>query len=103
MSNNYSAIQKNIKSQPFLPHLSDNELKYIKTPMGKALHNYSTKNINLEPQLVEKQKTTWADRVKCPVCNIVFTRSCRTAHNRSKIHNAYLQMDSKMKKFMFEQ
>lgn len=85
-------LKKQLKSQS-LTLVDDEALKYSLKPVGKA--------IITNPLIEEtKEKTKWSDRVVCNICGVEFTRSARSNHNKTKMHNLHLSMHHKMKKLL---
>ena len=100
-------LQNNIKKGYSLPLLEVPELRYINdSPVGRALFKNSTEISN---EIGKKRgrgntrpKTAkWNDKIKCPICGRIFFRSARSAHNKTKIHNAYKSMDNKLRTILF--
>jgi len=85
-------IKKNLEEKKSLPLCSAEELKFIGTPIGKAI--YTRKG---RPKKDEADKAKWHDRVECKVCGKSFIRSGRTKHNKSQFHKAYLNIHEKMR------
>lgn len=46
----------------------------------------------------EEDKALPSDRIKCDVCNIIYTRSGKTLHNRTRIHQLCLKTKKEEKK-----
>jgi hypothetical protein len=86
-------LKKQLKNQS-LTLVDDEALKYSLKPVGKAI-------ITKEPiSEKQKEKTKWSDRVVCNICGVEFTRSARSNHNKTKMHNLHLSMHHKMKKLL---
>lgn len=90
-------IKKNIETQKSLPLCSVEELKFIETPIGKAI--YTKKG---RPKKDDVNKAKWNDRVECKVCGKSFIRSGRSKHKKSQFHQAYENMHEKMRNLMIK-
>lgn len=44
------------------------------------------------PRVAEEDKCKPNDRLVCPICNEVYIRACKSRHNKTKVHQAYLKM-----------
>lgn len=86
-------LQEEIKEGKQLTQLSPEALSYVTKPIGKAFFNHKGR-----PKKDDKAK--WNDRIKCEICGVEFTRSNRTAHNKTKTHKIYSEMNQKLKKIL---
>lgn len=89
-------LREKVKYNKNLTTYTEDELKYVQTVTGKALFNHDEENEQ------PKQKTHWSDRVKCDICGKEFTRSSRTAHNKTLYHNMKKQEHDKLKKILID-
>lgn len=71
------------------------ELDYVMTPIGKALYKKRGR-----PKINEEDKALPSDKVKCPICSKIFTRSGRTGHNRTTYHKVHLNLNEKLRKLL---
>lgn len=72
----------------------DNEtIEYAQTPIGKAIY----KKARGRPKLIQEEKKHWSDRIMCDVCGVEFIRSARSKHKKTKVHQAYSNMNDKIK------
>lgn len=88
-------IQEKIKNNKSLAFYEKNELKYVQKPLGKAIYknnNNTKKNINCDPN----------DKIECPICKIIFSRSNRSKHNKTKIHQVYEKINIKLRDFIID-
>ncbi len=87
-------IQENIKEKELINYNED-ELKYITKPVGKAIYLGRGR-----PK--KNNKLHWSDIITCNICNKTFTRSARTAHNKTNHHQIYLKINEKLRKILVE-
>jgi hypothetical protein len=45
----------------------------------------------------EDKPTHWSDRLKCKDCGGTYMRSCVSGHKKTKVHQAYESMNSKIR------
>jgi hypothetical protein len=91
-------MQESLKNSKSIPLLNENEIKYIQTPVGQAIY----KNSFGRPKKKDYEKAKPSDRLTCSICGGKFIRSHRSSHNKSKVHQAYLNMDNKLKKLLLD-
>lgn len=84
-------IKKKLNEDKVLVDYDTEELEYVQKPLGKA-------HFKSEP----KKKTHWSDRVKCDVCNKEFTRSARSQHKKTQVHQVYAKMNKKLQKLLID-
>ncbi len=92
----YKEAQEELLSGSSVPFYSNDTINYIDTSIGKALY----KNALGRPRKSIEEKANPYDRIICDVCNVKFTRSHRSGHNKTKVHQAYAKMNEKMKRFL---
>lgn len=90
IQNNISNIHDNLKKCKSLPLLDENEIKYIQNPIGKAIIKKS----------LDINKKHYSDKLICDICGGSFTRSHKSAHNKTKLHLAYDNMNKKLMKVL---
>ena len=104
--NNIKEVRNKLKYKKNLTTYNDDELKFLQTVTGKALYLHDNTRdggyIEPEPEIVEKRKARWDDRIICDVCNKEFTRSGRTGHNRTLYHRMKKQEHQKLKKLLID-
>jgi len=92
--NSPTKAQNEIKTGVELTQMTPETLNYAVTnPLGKAFYKSSGR-----PKKTEKAK--WNDRIKCEICGTEFIRSNRSAHNKTKAHKIYSDMNQKLKKML---
>ena len=69
---------------------SDETIQRCKTPIGKSL-------LSGRPKKTDDEKTKYSDRVECNICGKIFTRSNRSAHNKTQYHIMYGKAHDKLK------
>jgi len=79
---NYKKLQQKLQENKCVANYDLDELEYLKTPIGKT--NYNT-----------PPTKTWTDRIICEICNKEYARSCVTAHRKTQVHQAYLNINKK--------
>lgn len=92
-------IQERLKEGKALTSYSNEELKYLQKPIGKGIY----KSTIGRPRKKEEEKCKPNDRIVCDICNGEFIRSHRWDHNKTKIHQAYLKMNNKIKKLLLDE
>lgn len=81
-TNNLKLQDKLQEGQP-LNLLNNEELKYAMKPIGKAVYNNAINNSDNDFKNNVKHHT---DKIKCPICNVVFSRSGLTNHRKTRYH-----------------
>lgn len=94
-----SKIYENLRDGRSIPCLNTEEIKSLQQPLGKAIYKYS---IESSPETYNK-KAHPNDRLICNICNGKYTRAHRSAHNKTKVHQAYANMNSKLTKLLLDQ
>lgn len=89
-------IQQSLKKGNSIPLLSKEELKYIQTPVGKAIYENTTRSVG-RPRMDDDKKCKPSDRIICEICGKKFVRSNRTGHNKTEYHNAFKNMNDKLR------
>jgi hypothetical protein len=96
-----------LKSGKSIPLLSYKDMKRLQTPVGKAIYQSSFNKTQEEKKLGrprknndEKAKPT--DRIQCDICGNIFSRCHRAAHKKTKVHQAYEQMNQKLVKLLLD-
>lgn len=108
--NHINDIKERIKKGDLLINYNNDELKYIKTPLGKAIYEDALKenelneqkNINKETnnKQYKANKKKMAEKIKCDICGIMFTRNNRSKHNITKVHMMAKTYQDRFKQFM---
>lgn len=73
--------------------LEDNELQYIKNPIGNAHYKKALENSN---------KKTKDDYIICDICGKGYTKSNKSRHNKSKHHLFCQQLNKKWRKMILD-
>ena len=98
VNNKISDIQKHLKTGRSIPLLDENDIKYIQKPIGKAIY----KEVLGRPKKREEDKAQPSDRLICNICGGKYVRSHRSAHNKTKVHKAYENMNHKLTKILLD-
>lgn len=86
----------NLRSGKRITLLDNDEIKKIQTPIGKAIY------INSIGRPRKEEKALPNDRLICDVCGGKFIRSHRSAHKKTKVHQAYENMNKKLSKLLLD-
>ena len=78
-------------SKKELSQFEPEDFENVMRPVGRAIYEQK-EDVNI------KKKADPRDIVICDVCGGSFTRWNRSKHNVTKIHNAYKDMNTKLKK-----
>lgn len=93
MEKKINKIQQNLKSGRGISFLEVDDIAYIEKPLGKALF--------INSQIEQKKiKANPNDRIVCNICGRTYTRNVRSRHNKTKIHQAYANINSKFAKLV---
>lgn len=99
-------LQEIMKNDKNIANYSDEALKYVQTPIGKAL--YKTE-ISTE---IPEEKTSkmgrpkkdnrvkWSDRMTCEICSRSILRSNQSSHKKSQYCMAHQRMNQKIRKML---
>ncbi len=90
-----SKIQEKIKDDKNIAEYSEEELKYLQKPIGKALYRG-------RPKIDETKKAKATDKIVCEICGKSFFRSGRTKHKRTKFHMLHENMNKKLMKMLVD-
>jgi|WetSurMetagenome_2_1015567.scaffolds.fasta_scaffold00833_19 hypothetical protein len=71
--------------------IAGNPIHQAKRQVGRR------KKENTEPVL-----KSHLDKLKCSICGRIYTRSNKYAHNKTKIHKAYANMNERIKKILLD-
>lgn len=93
-----SKIKKNLKKGKILAEYDVDELDYIRKPIGRSIYKESINKTKTKTI----RKWNGKERIKCDVCGKVFRRSNRNVHVKSKLHQAYLNINNKFKKLLLK-
>lgn len=88
--------QNRLKSGVSIPLLDSEDLIYLQKPIGRALY----KNTLGRPRKREEDKAKPGDIIICDVCGNKFIRSHRSSHKKTKVHQAYENMNRKLIKML---
>lgn len=89
-------FQEELKNGIGIPLYDTDTIRYLEKPIGKAIY----KNAIGRPKKRDEDKANYYDRIVCDSCGIEYTRAHRSAHRKTKVHQAYEKMNNKMKKFL---
>lgn len=103
----------NFLSEKELSLMTDKELKSMLNPINKAIYKANHKDIYQapynngfkktgRPRKNEEDKAKPTDRLICEVCGGEFTRYNRSAHNKTRVHQAYASMNKKLREFLID-
>lgn len=116
-NNNNFKIQERLKLALDISQYTPEEMKYLLSPIGKAIYekalsekgienNIKKTELNIDKVLTESEvkrtKFIKNQKIKCDTCGVQFTRANRSAHVKTKVHNAYESMNNKLKKFLLD-
>lgn len=93
-------IQKKLRQNKNFAKYTIDELKYVQKPIGRALYKIEDIPKCGRPRVSEKKSPS--DRIICNICSKEFTRSGRTKHNRTQYHQAFEEMNSKLRKLLID-
>lgn len=96
ISKNINNFQKKIKEDKNIVNYSHNEMKYLQTPIGRALFVG-------RPRKNDADKAKPTDRIKCEICSKEFYRSGRANHKKTAYHRAHEQMNSRLRKVLMDE
>jgi hypothetical protein len=91
----YKNIHKKLKDDKNLVDYNVDELDYVMKPLGSALYKKRGR-----PRMNDEDKALPSDKIKCPICSKLFTRSGRTGHNRTTYHRVHSDMNDKLRKLL---
>jgi hypothetical protein len=91
-------IQKHLKTGKSIPLLDKDDIKYLQKPIGKALYT----EVIGRPKKKEEDKAHPSDRLFCNICGGKYVRSHRSAHNKTKVHQAYAKMNHKLSRLLLD-
>lgn len=87
--------QNELRSGKHLTEISDEAVKYLKKPIGKAIYRGKLDDINNKIK-----KADVRDRIKCPLCNKEYTRWNKSHHEKTQYHKMADNIVSKITKFL---
>ena len=122
MTNNVFSIQERLKLGLDISLYNEEEIKYMITPMGKAMYNGARLNKKEDVQKIVKTedkqlgnenilltesearltKFVRMQKVICDTCGQTYTRANRHSHIKTKVHKAYDGMNNKLRKILLE-
>jgi|SRR5271154_1709771 len=94
-----------LKTGKSIPLLKYKDIKRLQTPVGKAIYEASKcddKRPLGRPRKDESEKAKPTDRIQCEICGNIFSRCHRSAHRKTKIHQAYENMNQKLIKLLLD-
>lgn len=94
-------IQQNLKKGLSLTTYSEDELRYVQKPIGKALYK-STLQKRGRPRINKNDKCKPNDKVQCKICNKIYTRSGSTKHKKTQYHQLHEKMNIKLRKVLMD-
>ena len=96
-------LQSRLKLGKEPTNYNSTEYNYIRKPIGNALYRGALDYESIKND-IEARKTPWdpKQKIKCTICGNIINRSNRSIHEKSKIHTAFLQINTKMKQFLLE-
>lgn len=98
-------IQDELKKGKGMSNYNKEELKYVRTPIGKGLYLNALDTKKDKDEIIDKpkdEKPKWNDRIKCSVCGSIINRANKSRHKKSNHHQIYAKMDSKIKKMLLD-
>lgn len=94
-------IQENLKKGLSLTTYSEDELRYIQKPIGKALYN-STLQKKGRPRKNENNKCKPTDKVKCKICGKIYIRCGSSRHKKTQYHQLHEKVNIKLRKILMD-
>ena len=85
-------IKKELDEGKGLIMNSDESLKYVQTPIGKAHYKAGLEN---------ESKKHYTDRIVCKDCGESYTRSNFSKHRQTKVHKLAEKINNKWKAMIF--
>ena len=55
------------------------------------------------PKVAEEDKCKPNDRLTCDICHGTYIRACRSRHNKTKVHQAYENINNKLQEAIREE
>ena len=100
-------IQDNLKKGNGIATYTEEELKYLQTPIGKEIYKNAMdtpKDEYIQVTTTNKMhpSTRWDDRVKCKICGKIVSRSNQSNHRKSNQHQIYMKMNEKIRKLLID-
>jgi hypothetical protein len=105
---NINKIQNNLKEGISIEKYNDDDINYIKNPIGKAIYkdslektiknNYGSKSNRGRKKAENPVK--WSDKITCKVCGKTILRSNQTTHKKTKFHQAHVHMSEQVIKLL---
>lgn len=92
-------VQENLKKGLSLTNYSEEELKYLQKPIGKAIYKNSTKG---RPRKQEHEKCKPTDKITCEICGKTYIRSGSAAHKITNYHKLHERMNTKLRKILLD-
>jgi hypothetical protein len=96
-------IQQKLKKGKGIIAYNNEELRYLQKPLGKAIYKNAINQPIGRPRKSEDEKAKPDDRIICDICQGVFTRAHRSAHKKTKVHQAYEKMNGKIQKLLLDE
>lgn len=101
MAEKINRIQENLKSGKSFSLLEVEDILYMEKPLGKAMYVDSLieqKRPIGRPRKEDEDKAKPNDILICNICGRTFIRSARSRHRKTKIHQAYEGINTKLAK-----
>ena len=76
-----------------LVQMTPEEIKVVRKPINKTKY-IATKE--------EKPKSHWSDKVKCSICDKVYTRSGSANHKKTQYHQVHVKINAKLKRLLLD-
>jgi hypothetical protein len=103
MENSINHMEMAESGKPIL-FMNKDEFKYINTPIGKAIYKESYEK--KEDELVTPKQSRYrgatkpTDRIKCKICGKIYSRNCKTHHDKTQHHLFYDNMNKKLRELL---
>lgn len=101
MKKSIDKIQKSLEKDKSLFLYSDDELQYIKKPLGKA--HFNSRKEDSPKENLPKEKNKYSGYVNCNICEKKYTRYNSTAHKKTKHHQFCCKINTKWRKFILDE
>jgi hypothetical protein len=95
-------LQEIIKNDKNLANYSNETLKYVQTPIGKALFKTEIEEEKTSKlgRPKKEDRVKWSDRMICPICSRSILRSNQSSHKKSQYCQAHKRMNDNVRKML---
>lgn len=98
-----SDMKTEIKKKKGMSNLDPEIWNYCRRPIGEAMfEHYDKENKDEKVDKTTMKYKHWSDIVKCATCGREYKRSNVSNHKKTKIHQAYEQINKKLNKFILD-